>query len=176
MRLLASNHRNADTNFGSSRIQAVAVAATITPISSMFPLSSPERVITLLELQSRFGDTPVKFYVSYPQNGAAVLKDLSGEAQTKKKRAGATSLPRNTCAWSYNTHNLARTYSARCQGTKAKRQQQWFESNEGVLPSARRAKIRPTPPLPSSRVARKRHSILKRLRDNREPRCYYGGP
>ena len=33
--------------------------------------------LTLLELQSRFGDKPVKFGVICPQNGTAVLKGLS---------------------------------------------------------------------------------------------------
>ena len=35
---------------------------------------------TLLELQSRLGDKPLKFYVLRPQNGAAVPKDSGGVA------------------------------------------------------------------------------------------------
>ena len=35
-----------------------------------------ERALTRLELQSRFGDTPLKFQVICPQNETAVLKGL----------------------------------------------------------------------------------------------------
>ena len=41
-------------------------------------------VISLLELQSRFGDTPLKIQVVCPQNGTAVLK---GKIATTKKRS-----------------------------------------------------------------------------------------
>ena len=36
----------------------------------------PGTHVTLLELQYRFGDNPLKFQVVYPQNGTSVLKGL----------------------------------------------------------------------------------------------------
>ena len=45
-------------------------------------------LLTLLGLQSRFGDKPVKFGVICPQNGTAVLKGLTNVTTTTtgKKR------------------------------------------------------------------------------------------
>ena len=37
----------------------------------------PDRLLTLSELQSSFGDKPAKFQVICPQNGTAVLEELT---------------------------------------------------------------------------------------------------
>ena len=69
------------------------------------PLSGePAEDSTLLELQSRFGDTPLEFQVVCPQNGTAVLKDL-------------THLCR--CLWSFWAAASWTMFSSLVRGTRA---------------------------------------------------------
>ena len=73
--------------------------------------------LTLLELQSHFGDNPVKFQVVCPQIGTAVLKGLNRGEGKNSSKAGATI---NNCLVPYLSYWGVPTVVSKTEGEYSK--------------------------------------------------------